>query len=414
MAEDDLDPEEGHIEDSDLVKIVAQLGDQLLPKVLEVTRVLRLDIGDSKSWVRTWASKIVSGDLEAAACLLIALLPNLEKLRIVDDWRFYDSPPFYSTLDRLLNATTDSNYHLTGLNSFKYLSEVGVHGSDDGAGGDFDVGPIFDALPSIRTIKGWSIDGVLESPGQACKARLPVEPDSEITNLEFYQSSISTVSFYRCIKKIKSLQKFTYDFHDFCADTTEEQHSWESRGVVGVLQSFASRSLVHLELTGVTTIHTVKFRRGEPFIGSLRAFEVLETLRLETVMLYKEVECTDDENTDDETTEHETTDGDTTDDETLDGQCGTSITAEDRAGGHNALVEPERLVDFLPASAKRLRLVGELSNEEAMAMLEDVVELKDKRIPNLRRIFFEDLYPLSEISSTCEEARVKVRFCARV
>ena len=131
-------------------------------------------------------------------------------------------------------------------------------------------------------------------------------------------------------------------------------------------------------------------------------------------MLYKEVECTDDENTDDETTEHETTDGDTTDDETLDGQCGTSITAEDRAGGHNALVEPERLVDFLPASAKRLRLVGELSNEEAMAMLEDVVELKDKRIPNLRRIFFEDLYPSSEISSTCEEARVKVRFCARV
>ena len=185
MAEDGLDPEEGHIEDSDLVKIVAQLGDQLLPKVLEVTRVLRLDIGDSKSWVRTWASKIVSGDLEAAACLLIALLPNLEKLRIVDDWRFYDSPPFYPTLDRLLNATTDSNYHLTGLNSFKYLSEVGVHGSDDGAGGDFDVGPIFDALPSIRTIKGWSIDGVLESPGQACKARLPVEPDSQITNLEF-------------------------------------------------------------------------------------------------------------------------------------------------------------------------------------------------------------------------------------
>ena len=46
-------------------------------------------------------------------------------------------------------------------------------------------------------------------------------------------------------------------------------------------------------------------------------------------------------------------------------------------------MESERLVDILPASAKRLRLVGGLSNEEAMAMLGVMVELKDKRIPNL-------------------------------
>lgn len=90
------------------------------------------------------------------------------------------------------------------------------------------------------------------------------------------------------------------------------------------------------------------------------------------------------------------------------------ITEHDWAGGYNALVEPERLVDILPASAKRLRLVGGLSNEEAIAMLEDVVQLKDKRVPNLRRIFFEDVDPSSEILSMCEEASVKARFCARV
>lgn len=376
---------------------MTQLGDQLLPKVLEVTRMLQLDIGERHTWVPAWASKIVSGDPEAAACLLIALLPNLEKLRIVDDWRYYESTPFYSTLDRLLNAATDSNYDLTGLNSFKYLSEVGLHGSDNGSGGDFHVGPIFSALPSIRTIKGRYLDGAFGPPGRAYERELPDESGSQITTLEFHQSAISTTNFAKCIARIKSLQKFTYDF---CADTAEKFQAWEPRGVIRVLQSFASRSLVHLELTGVTTIYTVKFRRGEPFIGSLRAFEVLETLRLESLMLYKEVEGTDDRTPDEESEPY---------------QIGPpEITEHDWAGGRNALVEPERLVDILPASAKRLRLVGELSNEEAMAMLEDIVELKDKRIPNLRRIFFEDVDPSSEILSMCEEASVKARFCARV
>lgn len=144
----------------------------------------------------------------------------------------------------------------------------------------------------------------------------------------------------------------------------------------------------------------MRFRRGEPFIGSLRAFEVLETLRLETVMLYKEVDGTDDRTPDGPPPRNQ--------------YITPEITQDDWAGGRNALVEPERLVDILPASAKRLRLVGGLSNEEAKAMLEDLVELKDERIPNLRRIFFEDVDPSSGISSLCENASVKARFCGRV
>lgn len=395
--EDDLDPEEGQIADSDLAKIVAQLGDRLLPKVLEVTRALQLDTGGRWTWVPGWASRFVSGDPEAAACLLIALLPNLEKLRIVDDWRYHESPPFYSTLDRLLEAATDSKYDLTGLNSFKYLSEVGLLGGDDRDGGEFAVGLIFSALPSIRTIKGRFLIGEPETPGLVYKPVIPIRPKSEITKLQFHQSSIETGSFLKCMASIKALQQFTYDF---CADIDELEGAWEPRGIVEVLQAFASRSLVYLELTGVTTIYTVKFRRGEPYIWSLRNFEVLEILRLETVMLFMEVEGTDDRTPDEKSERYQ--------------HGPPEITGHDWAGGRNALVEPVGLVDVLPASAKRLRLVGELSNEEAMAMLEDIVELKVERIPNLRRIFFEDVDPSSEILTTCEEANVKVRFCARV
>ncbi len=377
---------------------MAQLGDRLSSKVLEVTRVLRLDTGPTKAWNPSWTFSIVSGDLQAAACLLITLLPNLEKLRIVDRCRRY----FYWTLICLLAGAMNSECDLKGLNSFKKLSEVRLHGSVDGSGVDFLVGTDFSALPSIRTIKGRNIDEEDELPGCFYKTRPfdhTLRPNSDITSLEFHQSSIDMRSFYYCIRRIKSLQKFTYDFS---AATTMGEQTWEPRGIFLVLLSFASRSLVHLELTGVTDIYSVQFRRGEPFIGSLRAFEVLETLRLETVMLYKEVEGT----------------VDTTPDEMVTRYTGYTSTPRtsggDWAGGRNALVEPERLVDILPASAKRLRLVGGLSNEEADAMLEDLVEMKDERIPNLRSIFFEDVDPCTEVSSVCEKASVRARFCARV
>lgn len=384
---------EDRIADSELTKIVAQLRDRLLPKVLEVTRALQLDIGD-ETWVPNWASKIVSGNREAATCLLIALLPNLEKLRIFADGRYNASPPFYSLLGRLLEGATDSKYDLTGLNSFKYLSEVGLEGGDDGSGEDFDVGPLFSALPSIRTIKGRYMEGSFEMPGQVHKPETSAGPKSEITSLEFRESTIDPDSFSKCIANIKSLQKFIYDF---CADIDFGDPYWEPRGIVGVLKAFASRSLVHLELTGITDIDHVKLRRGEPFIGSLRAFEVLETLILETVTLYKEVEGTDDR---------------TPNEKSESNQIGAPETNEhDLSGGRNTWEEPERLVDVLPASARRLRLLGELSDEDAIAMLAGIEELKDKRIPNLESISFEDVETSSEILSICEGVSVQATFC---
>lgn len=388
---DDLEAEEGQIADSDLADVVAQLGDRLLPKVLEVSRVLRLDT----DWTKAWASTIVSGDLEMAACLLITLLPNLEKLRIIDGCRYCDDPPFYSTVSSILEAATDAKRDVTGLNTFQNLTEVGLHGTVDSCWYvDGDVGRELITLPSLRTVKGRYVSGESLLDRQDHKPVLSFEPKSNIATLEFHQSSIDMGSLCSCLGKIKALQYFIYDF---CADVALGYQTWEPRAIVGILQLFAGRSLVHLELTGVTDIYSVRFRRGEPFIGSLRAFEVLETLRLETVMLHKEVDGTDDGSPD----------------EPLEGLA-PGITENDWAGGLNALVEPERLVDILPASAKRLRLVGGLSYKEANEMLENLVELKDERIPNLRRIFFEDVNPSSEISSVCENAGVKAKFCQRV
>ena len=381
---DYLELEEGQIAQSDLISVVTELGDRLLPKVLEVTRVLHLDTGRTASWARTWTADIISGGKEAAACLLIALLPNLEKLQVVD---MFVREPFDEILERILKAARDREYDFAGLNSFKRLAEIFLLGE---CGADLGVLQKFDGLPSLSTIKGRFI--VSDWPEQGNSLEPSTERYSNITALELHQSKVNTDSIYACIKGIRSLHRFTYDF---CA--ARGRSTWEPRNIVRVLQAFAYQSLVHLELTGVTDIYSVRFRRGEPFIGNLRAFEVLETLRLETVMLYKEIEGTDDRTPD---VGHWTTD--------------LEITEKDWAGGRNALVEPERLIDILPASTKRLRLVGGLSIEEAGEMLADIVELKDERIPSLRRIFFEDVEPSSKISSVCENAGIRARFCGRV
>lgn len=73
---------------------------------------------------------------------------------------------------------------------------------------------------------------------------------------------------------------------------------WQPRQTVGALDVYTRKILVHLELTclsvtgraGVGGFKNIDFEKGEPFIGSLCAFKVLERIRMEMMMLYKEIE----------------------------------------------------------------------------------------------------------------------------
>lgn len=137
----------------------------------------------------------------------------------------------------------------------------------------------------------------------------------------------------------------------------------------------------------------------EPFIGSLKAFEVLETIGLETVMLHKEIEGVDC------WTQEESI-------KQLDVE-GREASRKESAEEADMLAKPERLVDILPRSTGRLRLVGGLLKEDATAMLKNLRALKDEFLPGLSTIFFENI-GLSEIDEKvvrdCEDAGVEMRF----
>ena len=204
--------------------------------------------------------------------------------------------------------------------------------------------------------------------------------------------------------QMRGLQSFVYDFW---AGVTRAEQLWQPHQIVELSKTYNRKNLSNLELaslaaTGgaaINNLYYIDFKQGEPFIGSLCAFEVLQTIRVETMMLYKEIEGADSWTQEEISTFLEQRRGE------------ASGMKWPRAA--DLLVEQERLVDILPKSTRQLKLVGSLSNEDATAMLGDLPALKDELLPNLSSIFFEDV-ERSEIDETvvkeCEDAGVKMDF----
>lgn len=130
--------------------------------MLEVQRYLDRGRGeiDPKDCTkaREWIKRMLPGDMSAAASLLLAMLANVQKIRIVEYYRILGSH-YLLTLDDLLHAAVSDKHKPTGINSFSNLAEVGVHGAFVQCGASYDLFEGFMKLPSMRTIKGRVIAG---------------------------------------------------------------------------------------------------------------------------------------------------------------------------------------------------------------------------------------------------------------
>lgn len=286
------DQEEAALDDIVLQEAVAQfeVDARLLRKVVEVQQCLDPKCGETElspsPSTTQWIQSILSGGMEAATFLLLAIIPNLETLRLVDKYQAIRHPPFFN-MNKLLRTALSGQHNIAGTRIFSKLTEVGMHGLGEANGLNYEVLEGFMALPSMRKIKGWIISDA------AYQRRL--SRPTAVTSLELYASNISAVCFSESLRWIKGLQKFIYDF---CASDTVIGHLhvlWEPHQTVRALEDYTKETLRHLELTGrpgrqhvtVGDFEHIDFGNGEPFIGSLCAFEVLETIRIETMMLCK-------------------------------------------------------------------------------------------------------------------------------
>ena len=155
---------------------------------------------------KNWTQNILTGNMDAGASLLISMLPNIQKLRFVEEFQIWR----YSILKKvkqLIHAAVTKRHNLTGFTSFSKLTELGMIGVREGCGANYGVSRGFLVLSSLRTIKGRFIVGHRRSPFPGC-----LEGPSQVTSLEFRQSTISGSSFDNMLYQTRGLQSFIYNF----------------------------------------------------------------------------------------------------------------------------------------------------------------------------------------------------------
>ena len=90
-----------------------------------------------------------------------------------------------------------------------------------------------------------------------------------MSNLELTESAISAATFRNYYYGIKALERFTYNA-DIRNGFAYPNGIWEPCGIVAALRQYASKNLVHLEITQSVTpdreAAEPNFDNGEPYI----------------------------------------------------------------------------------------------------------------------------------------------------
>ncbi len=382
--------------------IEAQYGDEITALVTKVYTAL-LPYA-AKTSLENWIEEVIYGEPVAVIILLLALHPNLEVLHIHEpgqDW--WREAPWGNLFNSLTTAAlAPATNTLKVFSRLCYFRLSGL-GDDGGMEASPEMFIPFMALPTMRKIVGRVVDDHHLSWPYGMGT-------SEVTALDL-EGDIDRVSLSNIIGGLKVLRKFRYQFSSpvlwskndrgrnflcrlkwgprtkndaanndpdnvessdddedgYYSDTdVSEQPRWEPRAIAITLLQYASNSLVSLDLTAAGFKGIVKLSGHEPFIGSLRSFQVLKHVRIDTAMLFKKVKCSGNVS--------------------LIRTKGIQRTPWEE-------IRVQWLVDFLPVSIESFELthkfVGKaLSRADVATMFTGLPALRD-RVPNLFEICIE-------------------------
>ncbi|KAL8896159.1 MAG: hypothetical protein Q9207_007846 [Kuettlingeria erythrocarpa] len=317
------------------------------------------------------------GDSGATLGLLMNILPRLTDLEIIDYCEASDGAvKLRQILDRMVS---DSNRSMSGTqgqpaNSGCKLKNITLVNSDEGSTTDecsLSIHPPLFYLPSVRSMRIKYLSAYEEVWNYPA-------PHSRIEMLEFFHARSDIKSMDNYLGAVMNLANFRY--FSGCHDPLLMEPLVQSLAV------HAGHSLRHLELRKKFT-----FGFGELFAGSLRTFQVLQSIKLEIAMLIKPFE-----------------------------------TKEAYQGYEGSPSYPQQLVDMLPASLMYLTLCSTSKLHyspsmtdafqdmtDAIQMLRDLPARKAKALPNLKGISLDFSFPrLGEDEMTllraCGEAGVTI------
>lgn len=142
-------------------------------------------------------------------------------------------------------------------------------------------------LPSLRSIQCKGVHGNTDGVVFTGLETIPSH-QSEVTRLELDECVVILEDFEPLLKTFKGLRYFKY--HYGVPGKKGEQRwpdaPWNPRGLVEMLSTHASHSLVTLELTRTETPHIShgSWLAGRTFVGSLRRFQLLQRLKADAAI----------------------------------------------------------------------------------------------------------------------------------
>ena len=298
------------------------------------------------------------GDIGATLGLLISLLPNLTGLEITD---YNDGSDGIANLKQILDEMLNFNVDAINLNHGEStypickLRELSITRSDQGShGDDWDISmyaPLF-YLPSMQSISV----GYLRTAG-------------ELWSYSGHHSCLKRLSLQSANMDLQSFETYTKDIENLhelrlSLKATSGIHGPNLLPVgqaIQALLSSAGHSLRHLEV-GTAKCTPPRYSANYPYTGSLRGFQVLETVKIPAYMLIAPLQRSED--------------------------LGTA-----------SLDHPSRLIDYFPPSLVRITFTGNLSRLPGLKlisntqiiidMLQELPETKSEFLPLLESVVFE-------------------------
>lgn len=319
-------------------------GIQVMGKVRSICNDILNEVDSpyiSKLEMKSWCNKTGAGDLRAANCVLLTLLPNVERIFVLEiDFTTRNmSDMIYRISQTNRRASSLLWTELSELSLVK-LQEVTIHSFflRGGATRYSGVLEAFMTLPSLHIVRG------------NCLGRIYVfkksddYPDhySNVDEFHFRNCTLAVFDLASLFSYVKTLRIFSYD-HSRVPEAPGKEYGPDA--LINALRSSAEETLTFLNYTSDAKDAVCDHRM--PGAGTLSSFKALKTLRISRVILI-------------------------------------------------AQKAPQRLVDELPSSLEELELVDPISTMEAEQMLEGMLAMKKERLPNLRLIVFEGAIPFDD------------------
>ena len=348
----------------------------------EVHSMIALEVGGIEA--EHWSEDVKAGYPLAIFLLLLVLLPNLEECTVetVGYWGNTLSAN-YRKIIRLTTLVVLGQKE-NGLSFGGRLSKCTIYGNSGGGIGKNFLQFLMMLPRRMRTIKGYSLNiGNGSWPF--------TDAVSPVVDLDLH-GAIRPATLSNYVRGIRALKRFQYIY---ASDPVIE---WDPCRIVATLKQLTFRILVHLDLTTDVSENMV-WLDTSPGIGSLRSFEVLETVRLHYLLLFEEVQ-----NADSAANVYSAEIlGKLPDDASVDALVKEQILLE------KSLIKGQILIDFLPSSVRTFHLEDIAKGRLVLDTLEGFPEHRVERLPYLELISLDagDEFN-SQIEQICKEAGVQL------